>query len=125
MISKQLCFFSPWNKPPVLLRNHKFHRICLVLVFGEMADINGRRVLELVKKTGNSVCADCNCQGQLTDEYQFHLSKTTFFNNPTFFSYTVTEYASYNIGVFLCTQVWLNDISISSQHFLINESLLF
>ncbi|KAI9553247.1 hypothetical protein GHT06_021143 [Daphnia sinensis] len=43
-----------------------------------MADINGRRVLELVKKPGNSVCADCNCQ--------------------------VTEYASYNIGVFLCTQ---------------------
>lgn len=29
-----------------------------------MADINGRRVLELVKKPGNSVCADCNCDGE-------------------------------------------------------------
>lgn len=42
------------------------------------ADINTRRVLEICKKPGNSICADCNCQP--------------------------SEYASYNIGVFICTQ---------------------
>lgn len=42
-----------------------------------MGDRNSRRIIELVKLVGNSLCADCGCP------------------NP--------EWASYNLGVFICT----------------------
>lgn len=62
-----------------------------------MADINGRRVLELVKKLGNNICADCSSTG---------ISVSLFLRSSRcrMFFVTGTEYASYNIGVFLCTQ---------------------
>jgi len=43
-----------------------------------MADLNERRVSELMKRSGNNICADCKSEE--------------------------VDYASYNIGVFLCTQ---------------------
>ena len=42
-----------------------------------MAGANSKRILQLIKAPGNDICADCN-----SDE---------------------VDYASYNIGVFLCT----------------------